>query len=82
MRIAVSAGSVMIALAMACAYGAPQQETVGQDLAATIVLHNLPCDQVIDSQRHGDSDYIATCHDGNRYHIFIDAQGHVIVQKL
>ncbi len=54
----------------------------GEDLKATIVLHGFPCDQVIDSKRNADSDYSATCKDGNRYHISVDAQGRVVVKKL
>jgi hypothetical protein len=54
----------------------------GQDLKAAIALQGLPCDQVINSKRNGDSDYIATCKDGNRYHIFVDSAGRVVVKKL
>ena len=54
----------------------------GEDLKATIALHGFPCDRVIDSKRNADSDYTATCKDGNRYHIFVDATGHVAVKKL
>ena len=53
-----------------------------QDLQATIVLNGQPCDQVIDVKRNADSDYAATCKDGNRYHVFVNAQGRVVVQKL
>jgi hypothetical protein len=61
---------------------AAQSPSPGQDLKATIALQGFPCDQVVDSKRNGDSDYTATCKDGNRYHIFVDATGHVIVKKL
>ncbi len=54
----------------------------GEDLKATIVLHGFPCDQVVDSKRNADSDYSATCKDGNRYHISVDPQGRVVVKKL
>ena len=54
----------------------------GEDLKATIVLHGFPCDQVVDSKRNADSDYSATCKDGNRYHITVDGQGRVVVKKL
>ena len=81
MRILVPAG-LTIVLASVCAFGAQKEGSVGQDLGATIALHGMPCDKVIRSKRNSDSDYIATCHDGNRYHIFIDAQGRVVVQKL
>ena len=29
----------------------------------------------------GDNDYIASCQDGNRYHVFVNAQGRVVAQK-
>lgn len=54
----------------------------GDDLKATIALQGMPCDQVIDAKRNGDSDYVATCKDGNKYHVFVSAQGRVVVQKL
>jgi hypothetical protein len=54
----------------------------GQDLQATIVLNGQPCDQVVGVKRTADSDYVATCKDGNRYRIFVNPQGRVVVQKL
>jgi hypothetical protein len=53
-----------------------------KDLTATIVLQGLPCDKVIDAKRNGDSDYTASCKDGNRYHVYVDATGRVVVKKL
>jgi hypothetical protein len=41
----------------------------------------MTCDQVIDAKRNADSDYTATCKDGNRYHVYVNAQGRVVVQK-
>jgi hypothetical protein len=55
---------------------------IGKDLGATIALQGMPCDKVVDARRNGDSDYIATCQNGNRYHVFVDANGRVIVQKI
>jgi hypothetical protein len=54
----------------------------GQDLQATIVLNGQPCDQVVNVKRNADSDYVATCKDGNRYRVFVNPQGRVVVQKL
>ncbi len=53
-----------------------------KDLKATIALQGQPCDQLISSKRNGDSDYTAVCKDGNRYHVYVNAQGRVVVQKL
>jgi hypothetical protein len=55
--------------------------SMGRDLKATIALQGLPCDQIVSSKRNADSDYLATCKDGNRYHVFVNPQGRVVVQK-
>jgi hypothetical protein len=55
---------------------------MGKDLSATIALQGMPCDKVVDAKRNGDSDYTATCKDGNRYHVFVDPSGRVVVKKL
>ncbi len=52
------------------------------DLKATIALQGMPCDQIVETKRNGDSDYTAACKNGNRYHVFVNAQGRVVVQKL
>lgn len=56
--------------------------SLGKDLKATIALQGMPCDQLSATKRNSDSDYTASCKDGNRYHIFVNAQGRVVVQKL
>jgi hypothetical protein len=58
------------------------QETLGEDLKVTIALQGYPCDEIVSTQRNADSDYTASCRDGNRYRIFVNAQGRVIVEKL
>jgi hypothetical protein len=55
--------------------------SMGKDLKATIALQGFPCDQIASSKRNADSDYVATCKDGNRYHVFVNPQGRVVVQK-
>jgi len=57
-------------------------DSMGKDLKATIALQGFPCDQIASSKRNADSDYVATCKDGNRYHVFVNPQGRVVVQKL
>lgn len=75
---------VVRAAALAAAAGtcAAEEPSFGKDLTATIVLHGQPCDAVIDAKRNGDSDYTATCRDGNRYRVYVDTGGRVVVQKL
>ena len=61
---------------------AANDASFGKDLMATIALQGMPCDQLIDAKRNGDSDYTASCKDGNRYHVYVNPQGRVVVQKL
>lgn len=80
-------GRTLLALAIVAVATGPlparaQAPSIGQDLAATIALHGKPCDAVVDAKRNSDSDYTATCKDGHRYHIYVDAAGHVVVQQL
>jgi hypothetical protein len=72
---------LVVAVAAATA-AAAEDSSMGKDLGATIALHGLPCDKVVDARRNADSDYTATCRDGNRYHVFVDSGGRVVVQKL
>ena len=52
-----------------------------KDLTSVIALLGMPCGQVVDAQRLKDDDHVATCKDGNRYHVFVNAQGRVVAQK-
>ena len=52
-----------------------------QDLTSVIALLALPCGQVVSASRLKDNDHIATCQDGNRYRVFINAEGRVVAQK-
>ena len=73
-------------LAAACCGSAPlvaaDDAAFAKDLTATIVLQGQPCSKVVDAKRNGDSDYNVTCQDGNRYHVFVDPNGRVVVKKL
>jgi hypothetical protein len=55
---------------------------VDTDLAAVIALQGLPCGKVVSASQQGQDDYIASCQDGNRYRIFVNAEGRVVVEKI
>ena len=74
-------GFVMAAMAAGAPALAADDISTGQDLKATIALQGMPCDQVVNVKRNADSDYLASCKDGNRYHVFVNPQGRVVVQK-
>jgi hypothetical protein len=58
-----------------------QDASVLKDLTAVIALNGQSCGQVVSAVRQGENDYLASCKDGNRYRVFTNAQGRVIVQK-
>ena len=52
-----------------------------KDLTSVIALLGLPCGEVVGATRLKDNDHIATCKDGNRYRVFVNAEGRVVAQK-
>jgi hypothetical protein len=76
-HLIVSSLLALICAALALGADAP----LGKDLKAVIALQGKPCDQVVASKRNADSDYSVTCKDGNRYHVFVDPHGRVVVDK-
>lgn len=82
METRASAVGLAIAVALAAsAAAAADDANVRKDLTAVIALQGLPCGQVTEVRTLGDNDYIASCQDGNRYHVFVNAQGRVVAQK-
>jgi hypothetical protein len=75
--VLVSTAAVLLAEAPSFA-----ADSFSSDLKATIALQGMPCDQIVEAKRNGDSDYTASCKDGNRYHVFVNPKGRVVVQKL
>jgi len=70
----------------AALFGAPsvavaQDASVLKDLTAVIALNAQPCGEVVSAVRQGENDYLASCKDGNRYRVFTNAQGRVVVEK-
>jgi hypothetical protein len=76
------------AVAMLCAGSLVAAEdtegtvTVAKDLAAVIALQGLPCGRVVSASQQGQDDYVASCEDGNRYRVFVNADGRVVVEKI
>lgn len=60
----------------------PPAVPVAKDLTAVIALQGLPCGQVVSVAQKGENDYVASCQDGNRYRVLVDANGRVVVSKL
>jgi hypothetical protein len=75
--------TLVAALAMvACvpSMAADDPETL-KDLTSVVALLGVPCGQVVNAARIKDNDHMVTCQDGNRYHVFVNAEGRVVAQK-
>ena len=51
-----------------------------KDLTAVIALQGKPCAEVLSYVAKGDNDFVATCKDGNKYHVYVK-DGRVVVEK-
>ena len=80
-RVMGSALAISTAACFAASSLAADDASVKKDLFTVITLQGLPCGEVIGFTTKGDNDHIVSCKDGNRYHVFLNAQGRVIVEK-
>ena len=75
---------VMLALSIAvCAAPALAADDAAtrKDLTSVIALQGLPCGEVVSVKTQGENDYIATCKDKNRYHVYVNSTGRVVAEK-
>jgi len=76
---------LLTAALLAATVLAPAQAADGsalaKDLTASIALLGLPCGQVVAVSSQNDKDHLASCSDGNRYRVYVNAQGRVAAEK-
>lgn len=53
-----------------------------KDLTSVIALLGLPCGQVVSATPLRSDDHIAICQNGNRYRVFVNAEGRVVAALL
>ncbi len=75
------AGSLVVAAFFAVPSLAADDEELKKDLTAVIALNGLPCGKVIAVKVLAENDYTASCEDGNKYHVFMNEKGRVVVEK-
>jgi hypothetical protein len=81
-RARLYALALTVAAATAAAPAAAADNgTLARDLTATISLLGLPCGQVVSVVTQGDRDHLATCSNGMRYRVYVNAQGKVTAEK-
>jgi len=77
----VSALIFALAALLAGPVPAAQVVTLLKDLTSVIALLGLPCGKVVSAKRQADNDHVALCENGNRYRVFVNAEGRVVAQK-
>ena len=60
---------------------ADDDEALKKDLTAVIALQGLPCGQVVAVKVLAENDYAASCKDKNKYRVYLNAAGRVVVEK-
>jgi hypothetical protein len=75
------AGSLVVATFFAVASPAQDDEALKKDLTAVIALHGLPCGQVVAVKVQAENDFAASCKDGNKYRVYLNPAGRVVVEK-
>lgn len=59
---------------------AQDEEALKKDLTAVIALHGKPCGEVVAVKVLAENDYAASCKDGNKYRVYLNAEGRVVVE--
>ena len=79
----VKAWTLIMAMMVFCTgpLQAAEDAALLKDMTSVIALLGLPCGQVVSVIKKGDNDHITTCKDGNRYRVFLNAEGRVVAQK-
>ena len=60
---------------------AADDEALKKDLTAVIALQGLPCGEVVSVMTLAENDYAASCKDSNKYRVYMNADGRVVVEK-
>ena len=80
LTLALARSLVVVAL-FAVPLMADDDEDLKKDLTAVIALHGLPCGEVVAATVQAENDFLASCKDGNRYRVYLNDAGRVVVEK-
>ena len=80
--LAIIQSILLAAIFVVPSLAADDEESLRKDLTAVIALQTMPCGQVIAVKTQAENDYAVTCKDKNKYHVFLNDKGRVIVEKI
>ena len=82
MRSKVMASSLFLIACLAVpSFAQDDDAAVKKDLTAVIALHGQPCGEVVEVTVLAQKDYAASCKDGNKYRVYENDKGRVVVEK-
>jgi hypothetical protein len=79
--IALAPSLFVLACLVTPAAAQQDNEALKKDLTAVIALQGQPCGEVVEATVLKQNDYAATCKDGNKYRVYENDKGRVIVEK-
>ena len=80
-RIVVFAQLLFLLALVAAPSFAADDETLKKDLTVVIALQGLPCGEVANVVVQAESDFAVTCKDANKYRVYLNDAGRVVVDK-
>ena len=80
-RILAVTQSLFFAAFFALPSLAAEDEALKKDLTAVIALQGFPCGEVVSVKTQAENDYAVLCKDGNKYRVYLNAAGRVVVEK-
>jgi hypothetical protein len=72
---------LLIACLTTPVFAQQDEKALKKDLTAVIALQGKPCGEVVSVTVLKQNDYAATCKDGNKYHVYENDKGRVVVDK-
>jgi hypothetical protein len=73
--------SIFVAALFTLPSFAADDEALKKDLTSVIALQGLPCMQVVTVKTQAENNFLVTCKDENKYHIYMNDKGRVVVEK-
>ena len=80
-RIVALTRSLFLTALLAVPLVAADDEALKKDLTAVIALQGFPCGQVVSVKTQAENDYAVLCKDENKYRVYLNAAGRVVVEK-
>ena len=80
-RIVALTQSLILVAFLAVPLFAAQDEALKKDLTAVIALQGFPCGEVVSVKTQAENDYAVECKDTNKYRVYLNSAGRVVVEK-